>query len=67
MSQISISTEGLKAFAREVVQETLKEIKKTSMTKSEYHRVYKVSRTTINRMIARGELKTNKQGKIIIY
>lgn len=67
MSEVHISTDALKAFAKTVVLETLREVKKSSLTKSEYARVYKISRVTINRMIARGELELNREGKIITY
>lgn len=66
MSEIQLSAEGLKAFAKEVVLATLKELRKSSMTKSEYSRVYKVSRPTINRMIKQEKLTLNKQGRIIV-
>lgn len=67
MNEIQISAEGLKAFAKECVRETLREVHKTAVTKSEYARLYKVSRVTVDRMIARGELHLNSVGKIIIY
>lgn len=66
MNEITISTDALKAFAKEVVKETLKELRKSTMTKSEYARVYKVSRVTINNMVIRGELKLDKHNKIIL-
>jgi hypothetical protein len=67
MSEISISTDALKAFAKECVRETLREVNKSALTKSEYARCYKLSRVTVNRMIDRGELTLNRVGKIIIY
>jgi len=66
MSEITISAEGLKAFAKQIVVETLKELRKSSMTKSEYSRVYKISRPAIDRMIAQNKLTLNKQGRIIV-
>lgn len=66
MNEVTISTDALKAFAKEVVKETLKELRKSTMTKSEYARVYKVSRVTVNNMVRRGELKLDKHNKIIL-
>lgn len=66
MSEIQMSAEALTAFAKEVVRQTLKELRKNSVTKSEYARLNNVSRVTVDRMIERGELKLNTHGKVIV-
>jgi len=70
MNEISISADAFKAYSNELIQktvkETLRQLRTEAVTKSEYSRLYHVSRVTVNRMIARGELQVNKHGKIII-
>ncbi len=68
MSQesVTISMDMLDAIITKTVVRTLKTIKVNTATKSEYHRMTGKSRTTINKMIKRGELKVNKQDEIIL-
>lgn len=63
---VNISATALLAFAKVVAKQTVIEMRITTMTKSEYARVYKLSRVTVDAMIARDELTINKHGKIIV-
>lgn len=63
---VNLTTTELLAFAKVVAKQTIIEMRLSTMTKSEYARIHKLSRVTVDAMIARDELEVNKHGKIIV-
>lgn len=68
--EISMSAEALSAIikhtAEKAAMETLKQFNKATMNVTDYAKYANKSRTTIHKMINRGELKTNRHGEIYI-